>query len=400
MRLISGNQLLPRFTELVGQARQVDIAVAWAKRCGAVEVLAEGVASGTRIRIALGLSTDGTTPDALERLSEIAELRIASPRSGIFHPKFYSFRGRNNGAICWVGSSNLTAGGFGGNVELVCECNDDAGESQHWFEALWDDLDPDPGPAIAAYIEAYAPPVPPPRPQYQGDEPEVTPLGDQATWGDFVEGLRARDDYCHYHEFAWDVLGETHSYLHTIARGSEVARLEDWVHLGPEECEILTGNDTDDGAWGLVGTLNPFSRHDFGAEDGDVRGTIHELAGPVLEVPDNEIVPDNVAHDAVQAIRQIHNFGPAAATRLLTIARPDCLISVNSESETGLGELSDVAYTADGLANNYAALLQWVYRQQWFNESEPDDPEERMIWNFRAALLDAFVYAPINSDDG
>ena len=126
MRIISSDQLLPRFTELVGQARQVDIAVAWAKRCPAVDVLAEGAAAGTRIRIALGLSMNGTTPDALERLSEFAELRIPSPRSGIFHPKYYSFRGPH-GAICWVGSSNLTAGGFGGNVELVCECVDDAG---------------------------------------------------------------------------------------------------------------------------------------------------------------------------------------------------------------------------------------------------------------------------------
>ena len=403
MRLISGNQLLPRFTELVGQAKRVDLAVAWAKPCDAVEVLARGAESGTRIRIAVGLSMNGTNPKTLIRLQEFAKLRIASPRCGIFHPKFYSFRG-HDGAICWVGSSNLTAGGFGGNVELVCEYDDDAGEGQRWFKALWngDDLDRDPGPAIAAYIEAYVPPKPSPRPQYQGDEPEVVPLGDQATWRDFVEGLRTRDDYCHSPEFAWnwDVLREAHSYLHTIAKGREVAHLEDWVHLGPENCDILTGNDTDDGTWGLLGNFSPFTRHDFSTEDGDLRGTIHELVGPVVAVPDDEIVPVNVAHDAVQAIMQIHNFGPGAATRLVTLARPDCLVSVNGESAAGLGNLSDVAYTADGLANDYAELLTWVYQQPWFNAPEPDDPLERKIWNSRAALLDAFVYPSVNPGDG
>ena len=399
MRLISGNQLLPRFTELLGQARQVDIAVAWAKRCDTIRALAEGAAAGTRIRIALGLSMNGTAPDALKALSEFAELRIASPRTGIFHPKFYSFRGRH-GAICWVGSSNLTAGGFGGNVELVCECEDDAGKGQQWFEALWDDLDPNPEPVIAAYIEAYTPPASPPRPHYHDDEPEVVPLAGQATWGDFVEGLRTRDDYCHYHEYAWDVLGKTHSYLDTIARGREVAQLEDWVNLGPEECDILTANDTDDGNWGLLGTLNPFTRHDFGAEDGNIRGTIRALVGPVLEVLDDEIVPVDVAHDAVTAIMEIHNFGPAAATRLVTLTRPDCLVSVNSESAAGLGELSDVADTANGLANDYADLLGWVYRQPWFNAPEPDDALERKIWNSRVALLDAFAYPPVNPDAG
>ena len=132
MRSISGNQLLSRFKELVGQARRVDIAVAWAKPCDAVEVLARGAASGTRIRIAVGLSMNGTKPETLLRLQEFAKLRIALPRCGIFHPKFYSFRG-HDGAICWVGSSNLTAGGFGGNLELVCEYDDDAGEGQRWF---------------------------------------------------------------------------------------------------------------------------------------------------------------------------------------------------------------------------------------------------------------------------
>ena len=372
-------------------------------------MLAEAAAAGTQIRIALGLSMNGTTPGALERLGEFAELRIASPRSGIFHPKFYSFSGRD-GTICWVGSSNLTGGGFGGNVELVCEYDDDAGVGQRWFKALWDgdDLDRDPGPAIAAYIEAYVPPKPSPRPHYRGDEPEVVPLGDQATWRDFVEGLRTRDDYCRFHGIQtprginWDVLGEPHSYLHTIARGREVAHLEDWVHLGPDECDILAGNDTDDGTWGLLGNFSRFTRRDFKAEDGDVRGAIHELVGPVLAVQDDEIVPVSVAHDAVQAIRhpQMRNFGHVAATRLVTLARPDCLVSVNGQSAAGLGKLSDVAYTAADLADDYAGLLDWVYQQPWFNAPEPDDPLERKIWNSRAALLDAFVYPSVNPDDG
>ena len=401
MRLISGNQILPRFKELVGQARRVDIAVAWAKPCDAVEVLAWGAASGTRIRIAVGLSMNGTKPETLLRLQEFAKLRIALPRCGIFHPKFYSFRG-HDGAICWVGSSNLTAGGFGGNVELVCEYDDDDREGQRWFKALWngDDLDRDSGPTIAAYIENYVPPKPPPRPAYRGDEPEVVPLVDQATWRDFVHGLRTRDDYCRFHESPWDVLGKAHSYLHTIARGREVAHLEDWVHLGQDECNILIGMDTDDGTWGLLGNFSRFTRRSFATDDGDVRGTIHELVGPVLAVPDDEIVPVNVAHDTVHAIMQTRNFGPAAATRLVTLARPDCLVSVNGRSAAELGNLSNVAYTADDLANDYAELLTWVYQQPWFNAPEPDDPLEGQIWNSRAALLDAFVYPPVNPGDG
>ena len=227
-----------------------------------------------------------------------------------------------------------------------------------------------------------------------------------ATWGDFVEGLRTRDDYCHFQGIKtrrginWDVLEKRHSYLHTIARGREVAHLEDWVHLGPDECDILTGKDTDDGTWDLLGNFSRFTRRDFAAEDDAVRRRIHELVGPVLAVPEDEIVPVNVVHGTVHDIRQIYNFGPGSATRLVTLARPDCLVSVNGPSAPRLGALADLPPKAPGLANNYAALLEWVYRQPWFNAPEPDDPLERQIWNSRAALLDAFVYPGLNPGDG
>ena len=404
MRLISKNELLPRFTDLVGEAKRVDIAVAWAKKCDALDVLAEAADRGTQIRIALGLSMNGTAPAALEKLNEFAKLRIVSPRSGIFHPKFFSFRGKG-WTICWVGSSNLTAGGFGGNTELVFEFEDIAQKGRDWFRPLWKGLDPDPEPVIAAYIESYTPPVPSPRPRFQGDEPEVEPLPDQATWEQLVEGLRTRDDYCLFHEYSWGVLGKTFSYLHTIDRGREIAGLDDWVHLESEECNVIMGRDASTGTWGLLGHFDHRNTMPaFSSADGDVREQIQELLGPVLEIPDYEIVPTNVALDTVQAIKDVPYFGPAAATRLVTLARPDCLVSVNSQSAKGLARLSRVAETegrqprviTNDLANDYARLLDWVYRQEWFNAPEPDDVLEREVWRCRAALLDAFVYPPIN----
>ena len=404
MPLITGNQLLPRFRELAVNSERVDIAVAWTKRCDALDALAEAAETGTRIRIALGLSMNGTDPTALKKLSEFAELRIASPRSGIFHPKFYSFRG-DDWNICWVGSSNLTAGGFGGNIELVHEFEDIARQARDWFRPLWRSLDPNPGPAIAAYIEAYSPPVPFSRPEFHGEEPHVLPLVNDATWTAFVEGLKTRNDYCQFLELPWDILSETYSYLHTTATGRVVAELEDWVDLRPEECDILAGYG-DDGAWGLLGFFSRFTRRDFSAEVSDVREHVHQLLDPLLDIPNDEIVPATVAHDAVQAIMQLHNFGPAAATRLVTLVRPDCLVSVNSESANGLAYLSEVTDPGDRppdavakhLASDYAGLLNWVYRQDWFSAPEPDDALEYEIWRSRAALLDAFVYPPINPD--
>ena len=41
-----------------------------------------------------------------------------------------------------------------------------------------------------------------------------------------------------------------------------------------------------------------------------------------------------------------------------------------------------------------------MFNQPGFNAPEPDDHLEREIWNSRAALLDAFVYPPVNPDNG
>ena len=132
-------------------------------------------------------------------------------------------------------------------------------------------------------------------------------------------------------------------------------------------------------------------------EVSSVRQQIREQVGRVLNTNPREIA--DVAQDAMERIRNMQHvenadrhIGHAAATRWLTLARPDCLVSINSKSSRKLGELSGLPKTSHNLANNYATLLDWVHTQPWFNSSQPNDPLEQDIWNCRAALLDAFIY--------
>ena len=404
MPLIDGSHLLRRFRKNLKKATHVDIAVAWAKPCDAVDEL-EISAENTKIRIAVGLSYNYTNPTTLDRLKEFADLRIGtSPSNGIFHPKYYCFHTPKK-TICWVGSANLTNGGFRSNAELVHEFEVKNKEDLKWFELLWKNLEPDPMEEITNYKENYTPPSrsPRPKPRKADTKPELPSLVDIKTWDDFVSGLKALDDYCHYREYPWDIFGETHSYLHTINVGREVVRLSNWMDLSQRECRILRGynRNTNEGDWGLLGTLpmggtpyvfNPVNM----PRVGQVRQRIREQVDRVLNTNSSEIA--NVAQSAVKTIISMrlqdprHNIGPASATRWLTLARPDCLLSINSKSSHKLAELSELPKTPSILANNYAALLNWVYAQPWFNSSQPNNPLEQDIWNCRAALLDAFVY--------
>ena len=304
--------------------------------------------------------------------------------------------------ICWIGSVNLTRRGFGENSELVHEFEDGSGEGQHWFESLWNRLDPDPSPEIDKYEQNYQPPKRDPQPPLQGGIPERVPLTDRLTWDDFVEQLRALDDYWNKtSKGSWNVLGHTHSWLHTISTGREVARLADWTNLTERECCILLGRNQDEGEWALLGSLtgagkvakvfNPKRISDVGP----VRTQLREHMNQVLNLGDQVEVAKS-AQAAVQAImnnkREFDRFGAAAITRFLTLARPECLVSVNKQSAEGLARLPGLPKTRAGLANRYFDLLSWIYEQPWFKAPQPNDPLERIIWNSRTALLDAFVY--------
>ena len=192
------------------------------------------------------------------------------------------------------------------------------------------------------------------------------------------------------------------SWIHTIATGREVVRLPDWANLTKRECYILRGEPVrgvgEEGEWDLLGMLPRRVRKVFNPERmpgvGQIRMQLRDYVKQVLKSKHDKIAQN--AHAAVQKImenrEEFRGFGAAAATRILTLARPDCLVSVNGSSAKELGRLSGLRGDRDGLANHYVDLLNWVYEQPWFNAPQPDDPLGRTIWNSRAALLDAFVY--------
>ena len=338
MSLIKGSLLPSRFAKLARQSERIDIAVAWATPCEAIETLAE---SGAYVRVAVGVSNNFTTPTTLRRFTEFAELRVVSDDSlGIFHPKYYCFHGKKT--ICWVGSANLTGGGFGRNVELVYEFELKREQDREWFERLWEDLKPDPWPAIREYEARYVPPRRTPRPPGTRrppgtqSEPKLPDLADIVEWQDFVEGLRAYDEYYRYYEYGYDVFGETHSWLHTIKTGREVVRLDDWSMLTERECFILRGHPTrargDEGNWGLLGGVDRggaayvFNHRRSMREIGRTRTKIREQINRVLYATNN--VAD-VAHETVQAIKEMchvkdarSGIGHAAATRWLALPCP------------------------------------------------------------------------------
>lgn len=407
MPTIDHKNLHRRFSEHIEKSNRIDIAVAWIRACRELNALIE---CKIPIRIVVGVSKNWTDPSVLKRLAEASHIsvRIVPNKAvGLFHPKYYSFHCQPT--IHWIGSANLTPGGFGTNEELVHEFIDELGETSMWFERLWSKLETDPWPAIKDYDDNY---VPPSASRRSSGGPKVRKtdlltLNDINTWKDFVKGLREYDTYYSQNQPPVSVLGETHSWLHTIRTGHEIVQRSHWAELSELEYDVLAPSflkEREGGVWGALGSvrgggaylLNPVNMPEVKLD----RNRVRQHLGRVLDAPADDIV--NVAHDVLQQIWHSRfkkdkdiGIGPAAATRWLALARPDYLVSVNSKSAPGLGALSGLSTNHTSLAKRYDDLLKWIHDQPWYfevEESEIDDPLELDIWHRRAALLDVFVY--------
>ena len=64
-----------------------------------------------------------------------------------------------------------------------------------------------------------------------------------------------------------------------------------------------------------------------------------------------------LANQAVEIIGDLNGFGPAVATCILALARPDLLVPVNGSSAEGLGNFAHLPATPARLAGSYYKLL-------------------------------------------
>lgn len=162
------DKLYEALKERLSTARQVDIATAWATEGRAIRLLES--CRPDALRVIVGLHGNVTTPGALRRLQQIANLRLA-PDEPMFHAKVFIFRDGDGGETGWMGSANLTHRGFGQNEEAVLEIADAEALSQ-WFEGQWDKCGaPDPS-AIDRYCSNYKRP-PGPFAQSPPQPPEI-----------------------------------------------------------------------------------------------------------------------------------------------------------------------------------------------------------------------------------
>ena len=410
--IIRDDEVRGRFKDLLKAHTRVDIATAWAT-CGEhLRILAEATKQEHRrvkVRAIVGIAGNATRPDALEELYGITngDLRIISGDGRLFHPKLYLFRRHTNGRVgshAWVGSANFTNAGFGGhaaaNEEIIVEI--DPGETTDalaaWFQERWSRCPTDRPvmDVIRRYTEDWK--RNPPDPDFlkfvSGAVSRRSDLLDDAhrplTIEKYRQALKKCEEMLQDEEKEWKVLNPRgRSYMRAIAERQQLllgkAR---WSQLDSKsQLQLKGGAPRGDSVWwGLLGRMT----RSHGKAVWDHEAKIRRILDKVVAADDTEF-PD-VAVAAMRELTSIDEVAHGTATLLLTLARPDRLLSLNRASQNAYGKLSGMSPSTLGEPQNYRKLLQWLYAQPWYADSPPTDGALENIWRFRAALVDAFVY--------
>jgi hypothetical protein len=387
-RFYFGDELKKHLRILIENASKIDIASAWISESGTLKLLlSQGVKA--KMRIVAGLGGYATDPVVLKKLGTHpnSDLRIyGSPDPPLFHPKLYVFQ-HLHFRRALIGSMNLTNAGTTQNVESILSIEDKTALAGREFERFW--TSPKALPfqrfdlasyeakrrTILAAVEAVG----------GGNvlEADVLESADSRIeldalkegWKIYVQQLMASGSL------------EGHRRVLTV-RKQFIGR--DWSkEFTKDELDIMFGT-SDYWAFGRLSALKQNQNQFQGSENSNVRkeiGTILDKAAKLQHFQ------RPIVKGLVQDLTNVPYCGPALATRLLILAKPDFFVVVNRKSFEGLQERFGFFVSNQNFkAESYVDLLEKVHSQPWYRSPEPDDEKERELWQARAAIIDVLVY--------
>lgn len=385
------------FSRCCDEYNAVHLAVAW---CGdPSQTLPYRYLEGFKGKIiaTVGTSLNHTHPDAIAWLDMIgADVRVFRDGGKLFHPKVYLFTKGDEYAL-FVGSSNLTYGGFYANIEansliegkLSAAKDEDIRRLQ---ELLMDWRSPQSAfrPSakwLAKYRRDYARTASTARkhgirtpPRFEQDIGTASWLRN-ADWA--VYYAKVKDGLARHEQGAQGY----HDVLDAAARELPVPwRTEYFKDI--EKRRIMGGIKQ----YGWLGHV---------AASGQVRhllknGTARELKTIVSAI--NAIAGRNhpIEWSKIRAdLLKLKSLGPTMKVwgRLLCLVRPDLYCTVASTSvRQNLSKTLSVPQNRFDTPDGYIQLIKLIHASPWFISKRPSESGEVRIWNRRTAFLDAVFY--------
>lgn len=395
--LDSADSFAAEFARCCREYKTLSIAVAW---CGnpnqtlPYKFLEDF--SGT-VRATVGIAFNHTHPDAIEWLGDIgADIRVFKDDAGLFHPKIYLFRDRQRYTF-FIGSSNLTYGGFYTNCEANCLIEGTAsGETAKDIASLEKTLAKWRTPVFSfkptrrwlnGYRQRYKATARKQRRQGIRTPPIAEEEISTASW------LRHAD---------WDVY-----YKKVVAGLKQKDRngqgYHDVLDASTRELPVpwTTQYFQDIEKRRIIGGIKEYGWLGHVAASGQFRsmlamGTPKQWTSIVEAI--NAVAGLNPPVQWSQLrthLDRLISLGPTMKVwgRLLCIVRPDLYCTVAAVSvRQNLSQTLGVPQNRFDGAEGYIQLIELIHSSPWFKSNEPNNKIQAAIWKRRVAFLDAIFY--------
>ena len=403
--LTSHGESTAALVEQTQQCLSATWAIAWATPNKVFDAALASI--GKFRKLVVGTHGCLTHPECLEKLGPFPQVAIRRSGKGyeLFHPKLYVFEHMDHYTVV-VGSHNLTKGAFERNVELstLTEFAKDDPAALKLLTFMHEESHNSLcAPYSPAFLKRYQDLYRLARKQRRDLEKLVIDVPSSST----ENQRRTAPIYMPWHQFyeqaRHDQAGSLEQRLKVLRYIRDLfKKYPNFADMGLSDRQRIAGLASgkmckeDDVEWNLFGSMNVGDA--YGQPYGDLvqnqaEAVAKALAHIPLEGPVTQQDWDAYWADLKAPLPDDgKGLGPASATRLVCMKRPDYFVSVNSRSAANLatqldiakGELSDVGKYWD-------TVIAPVMMTPWWTADRPTDPKQAEVWYFRAALLDVLV---------
>ena len=395
--ILDSKKFTNEFARCCREYNALQIAVAWCGRPNRVlpYKLLENF-NGT-ISAIVGISFNHTHPDAIEWLIDIcASIRVFRDDGELFHPKLYLFSKAHKFAI-FIGSSNLTYGGFYANYETNCliegidSSNDANGLAQiKRTIAKWKSQKLSFTPTthwLTGYRKRYQVTLRSQQKQRLSTPPsseENIPTASwlqHANWNIYyqkvLEGLEQREQNGPDYNDVLDAAAQELPIPWTIEYFKDI-----------EKRRIMGGYPP----YGWLGHVGASGK----LRSLLVNGTFKQKMNIVRAINAISVLETPIAWSQLKFnLDRLVILGPTMKVwcRFLCIVRPDLFCTVSAVTvRQNLSKILSISQNYFERPEGYIQLMKLVHSSPWYNSKKPKDGAQAIIWDRRSAFMDAIFY--------
>jgi hypothetical protein len=346
-------------------------------------------------KLVVGTHFYQTEPAFIREFQKHPGARFVFSGDEMFHPKLYLFEHKNGRRSLFVGSSNFTWGGLGGNIEANVKVVFKKGEkhpcltrAEEFIDDSWNRARRASDTLLGKYEaqwkkrEAHRHALGIAR----GKRKKVTKAIEDVkeanwSWSEFVKKVgRFR---------AGDRLQDR---LNLLEKAQRLFKIHRFAEMTPQQRRCLAGTiraSEPDSEWQAFGTM-PVGFFEQAVKD---KKKAAGLSWALEKIPRTGDISSERFSDFVQAFRKAAppKTGIGCATRLLAMRRPDYFFCLNGPNERLFKKAFGIKGTIE-LEDYWSEVVERVKRTPWWDEKEPTAALEKRIWRCRAALMDNIFY--------